>query len=93
MHIFDFALMSIVVVACGAIVYYRMRGASSTGRSLSRGLSRLFVAFVILCAVVLLVARIFFGMLPSWVFHLLLAGGMSVLAIATYLDYRHKRTI
>ncbi|MEY2562282.1 MAG: hypothetical protein QOH88_475 [Verrucomicrobiota bacterium] len=92
-RIFDYALMFIVVVACAVVVVYRVRGGSVNGRGLPRGVSRSFVVFVMLCATALFVAKTQFGVLPSWIFHLLLAGSMSFVAMATYVDYKQKPTI
>ena len=93
MHIFDYILMFIVVVASIAIVYYRARGGSVAGRSLPRGLPRFLAVLISTCVIALFIAYRLFGVLPAWPFHLSLAGVMSVLAVATYLDYKHKPTI
>ena len=93
MNFFDGLLMVIVVVASVAIVYYRARGGSVVGLKLPRVLGIVLTIILSLCAIALFIAKRLFGVLPAWLFHLSLADAMSVLALASYLDYRHKRAI
>ena len=93
MHIFDGLLMFAIVVAAVVTIYCRLRRGSAAGRKLPRSLTILLAVVFSLSAAALFIAKRLFGVLPAWPFHLSLAAAMSVLAIATYLDYRHKPTI
>jgi hypothetical protein len=59
-------------------------------RRVSRVLAVVVVFCAISCAVALFIAKVFFSVSPGWLFHLALAGAMTLLAIVTYLDYKQN---